>query len=163
MTEKVVTIEVPDGYEVDKEKSSFEKIVFRALPDKGLPKTWDELGLIHGYYTDGFSNVFPCNTPQSYTNKAYEGNRNTWPTREEAEASIALAQLCQLRDRYNGGWKPDWADDMTKSCINIISGRITKNPWDATQHVLAFKTPELRDEFMKNFADLIEKAKPLLG
>lgn len=156
MTEKVVTIEVPDGYEVDKEKSSFEKIVFRALPS--LPKTWKELGLIKGHYVKT-----ECYTQAYFGTSDDPDNRNVFPSKEEAEASIALAQLCQLRDRYNGGWKPDWADDMTKSCINIISGRITKNPWDATQHVLAFKTPGLRDEFMKNFADLIEKAKPLLG
>lgn len=33
----------------------------------------------------------------------------------------------------------------------------------APSHVLAFKTAELRDKFMENFSDLIEKAKPLLG
>lgn len=163
MTEKVVTIEVPDGYEVDKERSSFEKIVFRALPDKGLPKTWEELGEIDGYYTDGFSDVFPCNAPQPYTNKAYEGNRNTWPTRKEAEASIALAQLCQLGDRYNRGWKPDWADANTKPCIEFRGDKMQGNGWMGKRAILAFKTEELRDEFIKNFADLIEKAKPLLG
>ena len=163
MQEKTIEIIAPEGYEVDKEKSSFEKIVFRALPDKGLPKTWDELGLIHGYYTDGFSNVFPCNTPQPYTNKADEGNRNTWPTREEAEASIALAQLCQLRDRYNGGWKPDWLDDGRKYVIYFAGEKMNTARMTGIQFVLAFKTEELRDKFMENFSDLIEKAKPLLG
>ena len=40
MKEKSIEIIAPEGYEVDKERSSFEKIVFRALPEKGLPKTW---------------------------------------------------------------------------------------------------------------------------
>lgn len=160
--EKSVTITAPEGYEVDKERSSFEKIVFRALPDKGLPKTWEELGEIYGYYVD--SNSCVDNLPIAPF-PTRQRTRNTWPTLEEAEASIALAQLCQLRDRYNGGWKPDWGKESGefKHCINIECGKITTNRWNTTQHVLAFKTPELRDEFMKNFADLIEKAKPLLG
>lgn len=34
MKEKTIEIIAPEGYEVDKEKSSFEKIVFRALRDE---------------------------------------------------------------------------------------------------------------------------------
>ena len=46
--EKTIEIIAPEGYEVDKEKSSFEKIVFRALPDKGLPRSWEEqIGRAH--------------------------------------------------------------------------------------------------------------------
>ena len=92
-----------------------------------------------------------------------DSNKNIFPTREEAEASIALAQLCQLRDRYNGGWKPDWESGNVKPSITFFEGEI--RPYDGWNFhsVLAFRTTELRDEFAKNFADLIEKAKPLLG
>lgn len=161
--EKSITITAPEGYEVDKERSSYEKIVFRALPEKGLPKTWKELGSISGYWTDSYACILGVDTAMITTE--FDANKGVWPTREEAEASIALAQLCQLRDRYNGGWKPNWGRESRefKHCINIEWGKITSNIWSTTQHVLAFKTPELRDEFMKNFADLIEKAKPLLG
>ena len=161
MKEKSIEIIAPDGYEVDKERSSFEKIVFRALPDK-LPKTWEELKKIGGFFTDGNSNVNPIHGDGLlYTDD--ETVRNTWPTREEAEASIALAQLCQLRDRYNRGWKPDWVNGRDKFCITFYGGDV--HPFEPVHFhgVLAFKTPELRDEFKKNFADLIEKAKPLLG
>jgi len=159
--EKTIEIIAPEGYEVDKEKSSFEKIVFRALPDKGLPRRWEELGLIHGSVVTTDSGV--SNLGWQVPSSRY--NRRVWPTREEAEASIALAQLCQLRDRYNGGWKPNWGreSDELKHCVNIECGKITANIWRTTQHVLTFKTPELRDKFMENFSDLIEKAKPLLG
>lgn len=157
MQEKTIEIVAPEGYEVDKEKSSFEKIVFRALPS--LPKTWEELGEIDGYYVDDYSRVYSLPFPSS----AMESVRSPWPTREEAEASIALAQLCQLRDRYNGGWKPNWEDDDTKPCIEFRGDKMQGNRWMGKRATLVFKTEELRDEFMKNFADLIEKAKPLLG
>ena len=156
--EKTIEIIAPEGYEVDKEKSSFEKIVFRALPS--LPKTWEELGEIDGYYTDSNSCIdslpFAPFPPRERT-------RNTWPTLEEAEASIALAQLCQLRDRYNGGRKPDWLDDGRKYVIYFAGEKMYTACMTGIQFVLAFKTEELRDKFMENFSDLIEKAKPLLG
>lgn len=38
---KELKIEVPEGYEIDKEKSTFEKIVFKKIKVE-LPKTWDE-------------------------------------------------------------------------------------------------------------------------
>jgi hypothetical protein len=34
-------------------------------------------------------------------------DRNTFPTREHAEAVLAEAQLMWLRDHYRGGWKPE--------------------------------------------------------
>ena len=156
--EKTIEIIAPEGYEVDKEKSSFEKIVFRALPDKGLPRSWEELGEISGAYVSTQGVVLEwagmSNCPE---------NRNVFPTIEEAEASIALAQLCQLRDRYNGGWKPDWLDDGRKYVIYFAGEKMNTARMTGIQFVLAFKTEELRDKFMENFSDLIEKAKPLLG
>lgn len=162
MQEKTIEIVAPEGYEVDKEKSSFDRIVFRPLPEKGLPKTWKDMGYITGcvVHWNHFEGVGILGSDV----EANQRNRAIWPTEAEAEASIALAQLCQLRDRYNGGWKPDWADGgHFKYCINFEADEIEGNPWSAMRHVLAFKTRELRNEFMKNFADLIEKAKPLLG
>jgi hypothetical protein len=158
MTEKVVTIEAPEGYEVDKEKSSFEKIVFRVLPAKGLPKTWEELGLIKGHYVKT-----ECYTQAYFGTSDDPDNRNVFPSKEEAEASIALAQLCQLRDRYNGGWKPDWTDGGIKYVIYFVWEEMDAASITGIRFALAFKTRELRDEFKKNFSDLIEKAKPLLG
>ena len=156
--EKTIEIIAPEGYEVDKEKSSFEKIVFRA--SKGLPRSWEELGLIHGSVVTTDSGV--GNLGAQVPSNRY--NRRVWPTGKEAEASIALAQLCQLRDRYNGGWKPDWTDEATeKYFILLLEGEPRKDFSYRVSHPLSFKTEELRDKFIENFSDLIEKAKPLLG
>ena len=45
---KNLTITPPSGYEIDKEQSTFENIVFKPLK-KALPKTWEELKNIAGY------------------------------------------------------------------------------------------------------------------
>lgn len=94
---------------------------------------------------------------------AKEETKNVFPTRAEAEACLALSQLCQLRDRYNDGWKPDWKNEKElKYVIEIFWDNIVKREYECRYKVLAFKTEELRDEFLKNFRELIWIAKPLL-
>ena len=158
--EKVLKINVPEGYEVDKEKSTFESIVFRPLPEPRLPESWEELRNIEGCYVN---NV--CGMEGLKIESPAHTDRNVWPTYEEAEASIALAQLLQLRDRYNKGWRPDWIKgEGEKFCINITMGVIAKTEWYGMQHVLYFKTEELRDKFLScpEIRKLIKIAKPLL-
>ena len=157
MKNKELKIEVPNGYEIDKEKSTFEKIIFKKV-EKELPKSWEELDIVKGFYVDSLSEI--ASTVEDTCVEEY--NRNTFPTKEEAEACIALAQLCQLRDRYNDGWKPDWKKDNDKYTIIYSSDKIDTSFSIYTQRILSFKTQELRDKFLKNFKDLIEIVKPLL-
>ena len=157
METKEFKIQVPEGYEIDKEKSTFEKIVFKK-EERKLPKKWEDLENVNGHYVDSWGDVrcyYGVNTPD-HTNK------NIFPTKEEAEACIALAQLCQLRDRYNDGWKPDWKKDNDKYTIIYSSDKIDTSFSVYSQRILSFKTVELRDKFLENFRDLIEIAKPLL-
>lgn len=157
MKNKELKIEVPNGYEIDKEKSTFEKIIFKKV-EKELPKSWEELDIVKGFYVDSLSEI--ASTVEDTCVEEY--NRNIFPTKEEAEACIALAQLCQLRDRYNDGWKPDWKKDNDKYTIIYSSDKIDTSFSIYTQRILSFKTQELRDKFLKNFKDLIEIVKPLL-
>lgn len=157
MKNKELKIEVPQGYEIDKEKSTFEKIVFKKV-EKELPKSWEELDIVKGFYVDSLSEI--ASTGEDICAEEY--NRNTFPTKEEAKACLALAQLCQLRDIYNAGWKPDW-EDGTEKCTVIYSNNELKGSFSIyTQRILSFKTQELRDKFLENFIDLINTAKPLL-
>lgn len=158
MKNKELKIEVPQGYEIDKEKSTFEKIVFKKV-EKELPKSWEELDVVKGFYVNSLSEI--AGTEEETCAEEY--NRNTFPTKEEAEACIALAQLCQLRDIYNDGWKPNWrTGSEIKYCIIVDENKIVESQYITLNRVLHFKTPELRDEFLENFRDLIETAKPLL-
>ena len=158
MKTKEFKIQAPEGYEIDKENSTFEKIVFKKVK-KELPKSWEELDIIKGFYVDSLSRVIKT-SGEIYTEENY---KNTFPTKEEAKACLALSQLCQLRDIYNGGWKPDWKNDREiKYCIEFFKGKIQKNDYHVLKRVLCFKTQELREKFLENFRDLIETAKPLL-
>ena len=158
MKTKEFKIQVPEGYEIDKEKSTFEKIVFKKV-ERELPTRWEELDIVKGFYVDSLSNIDKTGEETC----AEEYRRNTFPTKEEAEACLALAQLCQLRDRYNDGWRPDWDDGgEQKYAIKIENNKTVKYILTSTSSVLSFKSVNLRDEFLENFRDLIETAKPLL-
>lgn len=157
MENKELKIEVPDGYEIDRKNSTFERIIFKKVDN--LPQRWEDLKTINGFYVASLSSIYKAknNVP------SIESCRNVFPTKEEAEACLALAQLCQLRDRYNDGWKPDWNNGKEyKYSIVINKGRPFEDIYFNIQKVLSFKTEELRDEFLENFRNLIEIAKPLL-
>jgi hypothetical protein len=157
METKEMKIQVPEGYEIDREKSTFENIVFKKVENE-LPKSWEDLYEVGGWFVDFHSDVVT-----SGSMRTGDSVKNRFPTKEEAEACLALAQLCQLRDRYNSGWKPDWKNEKElKYVIEIFWGNIVKREYDCRYKVLAFKTEELRDEFLKNFRELIWIAKPLL-
>lgn len=156
MKTKEFKIQVPEGYEIDKEKSTFEKIIFKRVQD--LPKSWEEVGTIKGWFTDNMCSVEYYSEGKSNDSR----DRNIFPTEEEAKASIALAQLCQLRDIYNDGWKPNYKDDNVKYLLYYWGDTITKSHTTGASNLLIFKTEEFRDKFLENFKDLIEIAKPLL-
>ena len=154
--EKTIKITPPEGYEVDKEKSTFNEIVFKKL-EPNLPRSWEELGVVKGYYISASSDISHI----CYTN-AIDNNRNVFPTKEEAKAMRAMAQLCQLRDAWNGGWKADWKDGTVKYCIGSYKNVVYKDSYYNTSTPMVFKTEELRDKFMETFKDLLEEAKPFL-
>ena len=154
---KEMKIQAPEGYEIDRENSTFEKIIFKKV-ERELPKTWKDLLFVEGWFING-----KCYIIETGKLITQEYNKNTFPTKEEAEACLALAQLCQLRDRYNNGWKPHWEDyNETKYCIEFCQGRIETIDRVNCHKILTFKTEDLRDKFLENFKDLIETAKPLL-
>lgn len=157
---KTLNIEIPKGYEIDQENSNLSegKIVFKQIK-KALPKTWEELGNIKGYYLTGL-----CDVTEVLDSTPLNKNRNIFATKELAEASIAMAQLSQLREVYRDGWKPNWGDEsQLKYVIRFVDYLIDTNSFCGIVFFLSFQSPEIRDEFLNNFRDLIEKAKPLMS
>jgi len=108
METKEFKIQVPEGYEIDRENSTFENIIFRKAERK-LPKAWKDLLFVEGWFIDA-----KCHIIETGMLNTQEYNKNTFPTKEEAEACVALAQLCQLRDIYNEGWKPNWEENINE-------------------------------------------------
>ena len=70
-------------------------------------KSWEDLKEIKGWEiccdTDDVVSIGYVSTSKY--------NQMVWATKEQAEASIAMAQLSQLMKYYNGDWVADWEDD----------------------------------------------------
>jgi hypothetical protein len=82
---------------------------------------------------------------------------------EEAQAFRALMQLRQLRKAYVKGWDPDWMSDIgSKYCIEVNNNELLVYSWHHKSHPLSFPSRELAKQFLNNFKDLLEIAKPLL-
>jgi len=153
---KDLKITAPQGYEIDKEKSTF---VFKKLNE--LPKTWENLKQINGFYTTtmSFINV----VLSSIYPTSYPTGRNIFKTEEQAKASLALAQLSQLRDVYRASWFPDWSSLHLKYCIYFTNKGANVHRMCNSNEFLSFQDQQTAELFLENFRDLIEQAKPLMS
>lgn len=135
--------------------------------ERELPKTWDEFCKTHPIKEDEY--YLSCNGDGISAFGKHPDlsrdprHRDILPNKETAEAFVALMQLIQLRNCYNGDWVPDWNDESRlKSVIVNNGGKDLRTHSITTNYVLTFKSEELRDQFLENFGDLIEIAKPLI-
>ena len=148
--EKELKIEVPKGYEIDRQKSTFEKIVFKKIPEN--PKTWEEYcTLMKGktvYYTN-------CN---NIIVSGFSDAHDKFVNKKRAEQFIALGKLLQLRDY--------WVKQSEfKDAVGIFTwsdGVIDTNKCNTNDCALTFHTQEMADKFITCFRDLIKQASPLV-
>ena len=148
MERKELKIEIPQGYEIDKEKSTFEKIVFKKIDN--TPKTWEEYcSLMKGkkvydtYYDYVIINDF-------------SDAHNQFATKERAKQFIAFGNLLQLRDYWVRGYK-----EFKYALLVTRNENILAYDWSGYHtypHILAFPTKEMAEEFKECFSDLIKKA-----
>lgn len=147
--EKELKIIPPIGYVIDRQKSTFEKIIFKKIPEN--PKTWEEYcSLMKGktvYYTN-------CN---NIIVRSFHDAHDMFATKERAEQFIALGKLLQLRDYWvkgNDGFR--YALFGTKVGISIFESS------GFSSYSLTFPTREMAIEFKNCFSDLIKEAFPLV-
>ena len=122
-----------------------------------LPTRWDEMERLKGYYVDEDCKLVcvHCNVQNVL--------RNVFPTSEQAEASIYLAMLLQLRDVYREGWTPDWGDDECKwrYCVELTVIGWEINEYNQYPIPFSFQNHKRAELFLENFGDYLEKVKPL--
>ena len=160
MEEKKLKINIPEGYEIDKEKSTFEEIVFKKVEDPltKLPKTWEEYCKqtkdYVSYFWSGHNSIL-----QSW----FEGGYNEFSTKERVKQYVALGKLLQLRDY----WVSNWKDDSNNSVAviyhyedEIVNTNVSKKR--SLSYSLTFPTKEMAQKFIECFKDLINEAYPLI-
>ena len=148
--EKELKIIPPIGYEIDKQKSTFEKIIFKKIPEN--PKTWEEYCVL----TKGSPSFFArCNAVDT---SHYTAEYNEFSTRERAEQFIALGRLLQLRDYWVKNSEFKGAIGIFTWCDTVI----VTNKCDINDCALTFPTQEMAQKFIECFEDLIKEAGPLV-
>jgi hypothetical protein len=143
----------------DNELKELAVQTYPEIAKKELPKSWEDLKTIKGYFVERWSKVEDVESTS-----CKETEKNIFATKEQAEASIAMAQLSQLMKVYNDGWEPDWTYlDEEKFCIEFYKNKIWTDVYTTTSQFLSFQDKETRDLFLENFRYLIEQAKPLMS
>lgn len=157
-------ITAPDGCEIKKvELVNGVAVVTFKPQERRLPKSWEE-----------FCKMFTTKDGECFINDLSDirqsvpgsarrtgRDKNLLPDRATAEAVLALCQLIQLRNAYNGDWVPEKGDKYY--CIVLTLNDIDTYETKEIPEILYFKSENLRDEFLRNFRPLIEKLKPLYG
>ena len=129
-----------------------------------LPNTWEEFCGNNQkpkgeFYIGLSSNIVEFGTA---TRRSTDYDRNFLPSKQSAEAHLALMQLEQLRDCYRQGWLPNWEDGTLKFGIMYYSDGFWGCNEKDRASFLSFQSGELRDNFLDNFKDLIKIAKDLI-
>lgn len=158
MKNETITIEAPEGHVIDKENSTDTVIRFKKVESNKRPMSFLEIKNIKGFYVDDMSGIRAVDCLNR------DSTKNTWPTNKLADAALALSQLLQLRDAWNGMTQDDFVFDGTHRYFSICNrhDKVFCQEIENMRKPLSFKDEETRDAFLKQFRPLIETALPLL-
>jgi hypothetical protein len=150
---KEVKITPPEGYEIDKENSTFECIKFKPVAKKKWRGAYDSL--VSGYLIETDSNI------RHWTDLSEGGeNINIFATEKQAKSALAMAQISQIMandDRFGGVvTEEEWKDTTLKFVINRVRNTINKAAFGDSYEFLSFHTQEQRDLFLEENEDLIK-------
>lgn len=155
MEEKSLKINIPEGYEIDREKSTFEEIIFKKIEDPlaKLPKTWKE----YCKRTKGYTSYYGYSINGNTYETKFDGFYNEFSTRERVKQYVALGKLLQLRDYWVKGYS-EFRYAVYEDCLGT-----TICDWhDNIHYPLTFPTREMTEKFVECFEDLIKQAYPLV-
>ena len=155
MNTKKLKINIPEGYEIDRDNSTFEEIVFKKIEDPlaKLPKTWEE----YCKQTEGYVSYF-FSSPKSIIKSWFEGSYNEFITEERVKQYVALGRLLQLRDY----WVKGYSEFRYAVYGDKLDGTAICDWRDNINHPLTFPTREMAQKFVECFKDLMKKAHPLI-
>lgn len=156
-----VKIQIPDNCELIKDGDTY---VVKEKKQE-LPKSWEEFckrypKKMGETFISSTSEIFAYDTPSIRDEKR---DKNVCPSKEEAEAFLALMQLRQLRKAWVGDWEPNTYYSFSIIVYHIGQHKIITETGNwLFNRPLTFPTPEMAEDFLNCFRDLCETAKILL-
>lgn len=149
---KEIKITPPEGYEIDRENSTFDCIKF-----KPAIKRWRDnySKSISGYVIDSCSII---HKRSNITNAS--SNYNLFATEKQAKSALAMARISQIMindERFGGPitdkeWKKGIVIHTIERCKDTyaMQSRVDYYPF------LSFYTPKQRDLFLEENEDLVK-------
>lgn len=145
------TIKLPEGFEVDKEKSTDTEIVLKESNKPFNPKTWEEIQKFNAdnnkcqYFVNALGNTIETNE------NLVRFGRSNLPSKHIAEKIRALCQLYVIAEYYNGDWEPMYDDKSTS---------VKHSPyWDGSTNklgIISFRTASDCMPVFKNYESIKE-------
>ena len=144
MDELNIKVNIPEGYEIDKEKSTFENIVLKPVK---VDYAFVSKKLFHNkeaYYITGNGKVIPgLITP-------FFADPTNCTSKKQAEKLLAINQLMNVAKYLNGNWNPNWEDDYEKKYAMVLD-KNNKRIWircfySINRGIAYFKTEELAQQ-----------------
>lgn len=137
-----------------------ERLVLFYYPELGkkqLPMSWESIEWIEGFWINEKSQI---------VNAACDGgdveDKSVYPTKQDAEAALAMSQLLQLRAEWLKISCPDWVPEYNSYRTSMIQRNyfdslvIVKGP--SYYSPLSFPSGELATKFLYTFLTLIKTA-----
>lgn len=158
MENNQLTINIPEGYEIDKENSTFKCIKFKPIK-KYL--TYKEVAEKLNKDTCFFIEKGKI---QSYAQYASYDNPGVANSYRQIEKILAINQLMNIAKYYNGDWKPDFNNKSTHKYV-IQYGGIENTHYNVDYDVclnrccVYFKNEKDAQEVINNpnFRDILNK------
>ena len=151
---KYFKVECPDGYEIDKENSTLERICFKKIEQE--VRTWEDL--IGKYVPRGSAYIEDCQIGEINRYWAFGSNeKNLFIDSKHAKSALAMAQISQLMPYYGGAiTDEEWVnEDMNKKCITRYGDNILMQDCILTHQPLTFHTIEQAEDFLKYNKQLV--------
>lgn len=146
MEEKELKIQIPEGYEIDKENSTFECIKFKKkeLTYNDICEKLFKKKPIFFITDSGEVDTYYCNDQ-------YEDSNNC-TSEKQAEKLLAINKLMNVAKYLNGDWTPDWNNCTQNKYYLYLSSSTTIYVSIVTSmscNIVYFKTRELAEEAIK--------------
>lgn len=155
METKEVKIQVPEGYEIDKENSTFECIKFKK---KVEVNTWKDIRTLSGTLITAKSDFY--HVPKVPVDHIVD--KNIFISVKYAKSALALAQISQLIPYYGGEiTDEEWNNSFIKKYgITVYCNIICKIVVFTNRNILTFHTQEQVDRFL-SFPENVQLVKDL--
>lgn len=124
METKELKIEIPEGFEIDKSKSTFDKIIFKKK-EITYKSICDELFSDNRCWIID-DNDDSCKIKNVFVSDSRNSDSNNLTSSKQAEKILALIKLMNTATYLNGDWKPDWKNRMETKYFIFLDAEYNK-------------------------------------